>query len=367
MSYKNHNLTTNNEHPRALLSGLDSLYVSYYLDTAGCVIDWEELAYLKEKIGRERKQNFGDITLGTERFALKPYGANPYSFILSNRLFDVRLGGNIHPSCHVQYRSEGLWKEGADNLTGRFDAWCKSMKFTPLKPEVVSRADWAFDYQVPVIDFEPSHFVSRATKKATWEEHNIVQTIQLGRGDTVLRVYDKIAEIEQQSDKAWFFELWDTRQNVWRIEFQVRSERLKRGGIRTLQDLGDLQADLLFELATSHTSLRAPGSDSNKSRWPYHPLWNDLLRQITAMPRTGLVCDIDETKPIDWMRYQNVKSIYGHLKRLGVLTHAQSDRKSIPNLDLILEELNKELKRHHHPVQWQTDVEGKIKAFELGQ
>lgn len=87
--------------PLFLLSGLDSLYVSYYLDTLGCSIDWEELAYLKEKISHERKQRFDTITLGSETFALKPYGKSPYSFILSNRHFEIRLGENIHPSCHV--------------------------------------------------------------------------------------------------------------------------------------------------------------------------------------------------------------------------------------------------------------------------
>lgn len=353
--------------PALLLHGLDSLYVSYYLDTVCCTIDWEELAYLKEKAGRERKQKFGDITLGSERFALKPFGSSPYTFILSNRHFDVRLGEHIHPSCHVQYRSESLWKEGVDQLTRRFQEWCRSMAFRPLKPEVVSRTDWAFDYHLPDIDFEPSHFVSRAAKKATWEEHNTVQTIQFGRGDVVLRVYDKVAEIEQQSDKAWFFELWGTRQGVWRIEFQVRNERLKQGGIRTLNDLMDHQADLLHLLATGHTTLRHPNGDGNRSRWPLHPLWEDLQGRILAMPRTGLICDIDEAKPIDWMRYQNVKSIYGHLKRLGVLTFAQSNGNQIPDLGEILEELSSELKRHHHPIDWKSDVEGKIKAFELGQ
>ncbi len=353
--------------PQLLLSGLDSLYVSYYLDTVICGIDWEELAYLKEKIGHERKQKFDDIVLGTERFALKPYGSNPYTFILSNRHFDVRLGESIHPSCHVQYRSEGLWNQGVDELTRRFDVWCQSMAFRPLKSEVVSRADWAFDYHLPVVDLEPDDFVTRATKKATWEEHNTVQTVQLGRGDVVIRVYDKVAEIEQQSDKAWFYEFWGTRQDVWRVEFQVRNERLKQGGIRTLDDLKSLQADLIHELATNHTTLRKPGNDSNRSRWPLHPLWSDLQARVIAMPRTGLVRTIDEDKPIDWMRYQNVKSIYGHLKRLGVLTYAQSDRKSIPDLEWILEELSDELKRHHQATAWKSDVEGKIRAFELGQ
>ena len=277
MSDNSMNDHSNVNAPSLLLSGIDSLYVSYYLDTATCNIDWEELAYLKEKIGRERNRTFGDITLGSERFALMPYGKSPYSFILSNRYFDVRLGENVKPSCHVQYRSEGLWKFGVDELTGRISTWCRSMDLVPTRPEVVSRIDWSFDYHLPVVDFVPEGFVSRAAKKATWEEHNKVQTIQFGRGATVLRIYDKIAEIEQQSDKAWFYELWGISANVWRIEFQVRGERLKQGGIRTLEDMRELQADLLYELASKHTTLRCPNDDSNRSRWTLHPLWQGYL------------------------------------------------------------------------------------------
>jgi hypothetical protein len=358
---------TGSNSPTLLLQGIDSLYVSYFLDTATCKIDWDDLRFQKEQVGRERNRTFGDITLGTERFALKPYGKSPYAFVLSNRHFEVRLGENMHPSCHVQYRSEGLWKTGVGELTKRFETWCRSMALQPLKPEIVSRVDWSFDYHLPVVDFDSDDFVTRAAKKATWEQHNAVQTVQFGRGEIVLRVYDKVAEIEQQSDKAWFFELWGMRQKVWRIEFQVRGERLKEGGIRTLENLQDYQADLLHLLATSHTTLRRPNGDGNRSRWSLHPLWQDLQAQILAMPRTGLGRDIDEGKPIDWMRYQNVKSIYGHLKRLGVLSFAQSDRSVIPDLERTLEELSDELKRHHHPLEWELDVAGKIKAFELGQ
>ncbi len=118
--------------------------------------------------------------------------STPYTFILSNRHFDVRLGENIHPPCHVQYKSEGLWREGIERLTERFETWCKSMKFFPLKPEVVSCADWAFDYELPIVDFEPADFISRATKKATWEERNTVQTIQFGRNGLETEVYDLI-------------------------------------------------------------------------------------------------------------------------------------------------------------------------------
>jgi hypothetical protein len=88
------------------------------------------------------------------------------------------------------------------------------MQLHALRAETVSRADWAFDYHVPHVDFLPEHFVSRADKKGTWHDNNTLQTILLGKGDMVVRVYDKVAEIQQQSGKAWLFDLWGRKDEV---------------------------------------------------------------------------------------------------------------------------------------------------------
>lgn len=92
--------------PRLLLQGLDSLYVSFYLDTVSCDLDWDDLAFQKERLGRDRGDSFKEIELGSELFALKPYGKHPYKFVLSNRAFEVRLSERLSPSCHVQFFSE---------------------------------------------------------------------------------------------------------------------------------------------------------------------------------------------------------------------------------------------------------------------
>jgi len=352
--------------PRLLLRGLDSLYVSFYLDTTKCNLDWDDLAYRKEKIGREHGDAFDEVALGTETFALRPYGKHPYKFVLANRSFEVRLSERLSPSCFVQFYSEALWTLGLDHLTQKFSVWCDSVGLRPFKPEVVSRADWAFDYHLPVTDFTPDHFVSRATKDACWRENGAMQTVQFGQGDVLTRVYDKVAEIEQQSDKAWFFQLWGRKDKVWRVEFQVRGPRLKLAGIRTIADLKLLQSDLLRELAANHTSLRRPNGDSNRSRWPLHPLWQQLTDDIASLPQTGLIRDIDTAASLEWRTYQCGKSILGYFKRLAVFIHARSDGSRIPDLEWVLEELPEVLKPHYSASLWEADVEQRIKAYRLG-
>ena len=47
--------------------------------------------------------------------------------------------------------------------------------------------------------------MSLASKDSKHREGGRIQTLTFGRDDVVLRVYDKVAEIEQQSHKTWLF------------------------------------------------------------------------------------------------------------------------------------------------------------------
>lgn len=353
--------------PRLLLKGIDSLYVAFYLDTATSMVDWDELAFLKERIARDRGSDFSEIKLGSETFALKPYRKHPYSYVLRNRDFEVRLSEGLSPSCYVQFFSEGLWTKSPSALIQRVEAWCDSMGLRRIRPESVSRVDWAFDYNLPCLDFDPSHFVSRATKRATWHEHEAVQTVQFGQGETVVRVYDKIAEIEQQSDKAWFFELWGERTNVWRIEFQVRGERLKQGGIRTFNDLLEFETDLLRELATVHTSLRQPNGDSNRSRWPVHGLWRQLLKDIQQSAEHGLVRAYNEKAGLEWRLDRNIRSLAGYTKNIAALMKHLHGMPQPPGLDETMEEITAMVRNVVSEPLWRGDVAKRCKEIELGE
>jgi hypothetical protein len=353
--------------PKLLLGGLDSLYVACALDVSGSDLDFDALAYLKERAQTSRSDCLTGVELGCETLAVRPYGRYPYRYILSNDHFEIRLAEQLQPSCFVRLDSEGLWCFGLDTLWGRFADWCSSLNLIATKPEVVSRAIWAFDYRLPCIDFEPNHFISRADKHAVWSDHAKTQTIAFGKGDTVIRVYDKAAEIAQQSSKAHFYALWVQCEGVWRVEFQVRNSRLSRGGIRTIKTLKDRQNALLSKLARGHTTLRRPVEDTNKSRWPLHPLWKQLQRHIDRLPQTGLVADVDPTHVLHWLVRQQSKSVYGMLKDLAVLLAVQGRLPEDPRLSDILARLDKVLKPHHDPGLWQSDIEKHLLAYQLRQ
>lgn len=145
-------------------------------------------------------------------------------------------------------------------------AWAESVGLVPYREERLSRVDFSFDFELAQPDFDENSFVSVTVKDAQYRRGGQLQSLRFGEGATVLRVYDKAAEIAEQSQKTWFHALWGGDVPVWRVEWQVRKEALKPFGLRTVADLAERQGDLLRYLATAHTSLRVPTADSNRSR-----------------------------------------------------------------------------------------------------
>lgn len=352
--------------PRLLLLGTDSLYVSYYLDLASSALDFVELDFQKRRAG-EAEERFVELALGSETFALKPYGAFPYRLILSNDAFNIQLGERIQPSCYVQCLSERLWLDGRQAVIERFERWRQSIGATVLRPEVVSRADFAFDFALAAADFAIEDFVSRARKDAAYRDNGALQTVAFGRGDVMVRVYDKPAEIEQQSGKAFFYDLWGQREGVWRVEFQVRRERLHAGGIDDVATLSDCEGDLLRELASSHTSLRRPNGDTNRSRWPCHPLWRALGTAIEAMPQTGLVRAMDPAAMLIYRRERQLRSLHGSFKGLAAVLQLLAGQSVALPLPELLERLPGLLAAHHNAAVWTEDVERRMRGHALGQ
>src|SRR5690606_37367746 len=112
---------------------------------------------------------------------------------------------HLQPCCYVQFFSEALWRDGAQELHLRFLRWAGSQGLTVTRNNVVSRADWAFDFHLPSIDFDACNFVSRGRHKGRWTDGDAITGFQIGKGDLVVRVYDMVAEIAAQSDKVWMF------------------------------------------------------------------------------------------------------------------------------------------------------------------
>jgi hypothetical protein len=345
---------------RFLLSGHDTIECAYYLaPDSVCRLDYEQLAVEKEELRLSKSRKPKPIKLGCEEFMLAGHGTKSgYSFLIENEAFSIQFGEFIKPNFFVAFRSIALWHFGAQGLHQRFLAWAASLGLHPYMPERLSRVDFTFDYHLPAIDFDEDN---------QHRKNGRVQTFRLGEGDLVLRVYNKCDEIQESSSKTWFYELWGgMEQDVWRIEWQARKEWLRRLGIITFEDLKERQGDLLRVLVNDHTTLRIKSGDSNRSRWPLHPVWQDLQERVAQMEGLGVVRELDMAGLLDERQMRIAISMYGYMKRIAAIHCLQgglpmmSHGHAQEHLGILLDQI-------HDPLSWQNDVERRITEMRLGE
>jgi hypothetical protein len=205
---------------KPLLSGLDTVECAYYLrPTPECTLNFGQLAIEKEVLRQRKKREPLKIELGGVDFFLQPYGTGSgYPFLIENEDMSIEFGEFNDPSFFVTYRSIALWHKGAAVLHQQFMDWSKRMGLVAARNESLSRVDFTFDYFLPKIDFTEDDFVSFSAKDSQHRNNRQVQTFSFGKGDVMLRVYNKVAEVNEKSKKTWFFDLWNgITENVWRI------------------------------------------------------------------------------------------------------------------------------------------------------
>jgi len=344
--------------------GIDSLYVSAYVD--GLKIDWMQLEYERENLSSSPGQEFSEIKLGNENFALRRGGRKPYTYHLSNTAFHLWLGPRIRPCCHAQLSSELLWSVGLENALKRFHAIWDALGTVITRPDVISRVDAAFDFKIDCPNFKAEHFLSKAAKDNTWRKNQRFQGFQFGVSDIVCRVYDKCAEIEEKSGKRWFYEIWGVREGIWRCEFQIRGKALDLAGVETIDQLNARLPGLVRKLARHHTSLRVPTGDTNRSRWPVHPMWRGIIAatdRLVSAPATNLPPAV--FSGTEYALERQLRSIFGHLKSVAALLSRFDPDRPI-TLDILLARLGDKLRPYHCPALWAADVQEKIRKRELG-
>jgi len=356
---------------QCVLSGIDTLEVAYFLSPSEeGRLDFEKLGATKELLRQSKSRKPAHIMLGGEEFMLANHGTGSgYPFLIENQAFSIQFGEFNKPNFFVTFRSIALWHSGAYQLHSRFLAWAASLGLRPYRPELLSRVDLTFDYFLPELDFDEDNFVSPFSKDNQHRKNGTVQTFRLGEGGLVLRVYNKSDEIKESSSKTWFYDLWGRKENVWRIEWQVRKEWLKRVGIRTFEDLAERRGDLLRVLVIDHTSLRIKADDSNRSRWSLHPMWEDLQGRAKQMDGLGIVRELNEPdmKSMQDERMMQITiSIYGYMKRIAAIYSLQGETSPI-SLDQARGHLALKLKQVHDPLTWAADVERRMTEMRLGE
>jgi hypothetical protein len=351
-----------------LLHGHDTIQCAYYLRPEfESGIDFAWLATEKEKLRQHKSRDPKPVNLGGTSFLLYPYGSSSgFPFVMSNQDFKIEFGEFNNPSFFVTFPSEALWRESAEVLHSKFLDWANGLDFMAYKPESLSRVDFSFDYQIPEVDFDEDSFVSLLSKDSKHRENGKAQTFTFGKGDIVLRVYHKIAEINQKSQKTWFYGLWGCDENVWRIEWQLRKNALREHGIRTFSQLKERQGALLSYLAEKHDSLRIPSTDNNRSRWPLHPIWIDLQNRIGEQNLGEIEKELDPTSTLEERRYRIAISVYGYLKRFAAI-QCLLEKEPMFSTDETFADLKSFISKVDDPLTWESEVDKRATEMRLGK
>jgi hypothetical protein len=138
----------------------------------------------------------------------------------------------------------------------------------------------------------------------------------------------------------------------------VRKEVLKRFSMRTFEDLFSGYGDVLRYLASEHDTMRVPNEDTNRSRWPIHPLWTDLIEQIESLPCQGVYREIDDQAAIREQLARLGVMLYGYSKRVAALV-ALRDRREKVMFGEAMYELKGMLESAYEPITWDVDVAAK--------
>lgn len=352
---------------KSLISGFDTIESAYYLiPTETFSLDYEGLSVKKESLVRAKSKHQA-IKLGSEEFLLASHGTKSgYPFLIENEAFSIQFGEFNKPNFFVKFRSIVLWHQGLMTLHRRFLAWASSIGMMPYQPERISRADYAFDYHLQAMDFDEDSFISQATKDNQHRLNGKIQTLKFGTENVVLRIYNKTDEINEVSHKTWLFDLWGMDQDVWRIEWQVRKDYLRQLGITTFGSLEERQGDLLRRLCKDHTSLRTKTNDSNRSRWPLHPLWKDVINQTNQMDGLGVIKELDEKALLEERLTRIAISVYGYVKRVAAIDalYTGNDKSY---MDEAFQHLFNRVTELHDPLTWQQDVNRRAREMRLGE
>lgn len=183
-----------------------------------------------------------------EAFQVLPSTVRGFSVSIKNHDITIHLKkitsiADKNPFAKIEFRSSFLHRFGYLKAIQKVISFLKDSvirNFTIKVSELHLHVDIQ-GYNFSILDFH--RIKSRTRSNKLYDEgHNdsyyyqgrSFQGFLLGSGDYMMRVYNKTREIKKYPNKSFIEELWKTNKNynpdedVFRIEFQIRREKLKK-------------------------------------------------------------------------------------------------------------------------------------------
>ncbi len=286
-----------------LAQGFDSYQEAINLKVPPAIIEQFEQWQEQAKALDTRAGQAVSVRLGDEDLQVWPCGSKGgVRWVLESDDFMLFWRAPEHDWClSVRYLSAGIWEHGIRALRDRVRALLMAIGcvINKIDGERVSRADWAFDIYSPEFseDMKPNLIAQvvchSSVKVAQIGNAERLETLTLGlnRSGLQIQIYDKTREITEASGKSWMIDLWIRNgweprygeiANVWRLEIRMGGDWLKDRQTNTPEQLHTHLEKLIAEALLTHRLTQPDQCDSNRRRWPLHPLYAVAYRAISA-------------------------------------------------------------------------------------
>ena len=245
--------------PRIVHQGVDTLLTSHIIMNDESYSKYQKILMHLDNVKDEAKEKnktfevqqgipFNFYTFG--RFIMMPVGKGRFKYVIMNDdvtidFSTVKMGANNYntPQIRVEYRAKFLsllgHRKAYDTVLSMFDTLLGSD--SQLFKSQLMRIDLATDIAgVIYTPMDKFRFQTNFKNNGHIEfkehmQYNRLTGFSFGKGDYMMRIYDKRLELNRNASKLWLTKLWTKNgypQNndisVWRHETQMRRPYLKR-------------------------------------------------------------------------------------------------------------------------------------------
>jgi len=306
---------------------------------------WQRLKDAKERAVEldDRRATPIAFQLDDIPFQLQPRGAaGGKEFVLVNEHYRIEIGSpNREWSMSWRATSAAIWAEGVEKLRNKIYTILKFEGCRPNDPDDyirLSRVDYCFDIESPAFTREMVPNIAEQTVcpketkvRGDWVvQRDMVETLTIGLGATCqVQIYEKTKEITEASNKTWLYDIWgfdpETGEceerldwsDVWRVEIRLRKTWLKDRKVNTpdafLASMWECLSDALY-----NRRLCKRTTDSNRRRWPLHPIYTIALETIGNPTRFKSI-DRTATGRADVLEKIMLQNIAGTTRSLAML------------------------------------------------
>lgn len=315
--------------------GVDSLYLSFAGGIDPQLALWLQECKLRAQSPSDTALAMAGIGIDDHQFMVLPRGRGRFAFVIEDGWFSIQLSNataGVLPLAMVQVRSEYLSAVGPEEAVATATELVEGMGQV-IGPAKLSRIDLFADFgtDLDVAAIPGREWVKRSKKRAIHEEGDEVTGISFGAGNEVsARLYDKTRELLKSKKDymrpLWAQSGWNGTDQVWRMEFQVRREGLPDPMLGAASDALPLCGNLWRYLCDDWLRLAVPSaSDDTRTRWPTHPLWQQVTGLWDTLPDAPPMTRVPKTRPPsdDRLFRHGISGLSGFMAREGITDYSE--------------------------------------------